>query len=286
MTAPNSQQSASPAFIGSVAIVPLLDAPVLMNPRHFLPRHADRFYEEFGHQADDRGLFTMSVTCYLVRSAGRTILVDTGLGPRRRPGFPPGHLDEALRTVGVAPADIDLVVHTHLHIDHVGWNTVDGAGGAPQLFFSNAEFVIQQAEWDYWMADERLHAPGNEHLRECVEPLRHSGRVRFVDGETALDEHLVFVPTPGHTPGHVAIGIVDGAERGIIIGDASHHPAQLIHPDWSPAFDIDPEQSAETREALFERAIRERLTWFAGHWPHPGVGRLVRRDGRRIFEPA
>ena len=142
--------------IGSVTIAPLLDAPVLMNPRHFLPQHADRFYDEFGTEADERGLFTMSITCYLVRSAGWTLLIDTGLGPRRRPGFPVGRLDEALRGAGVDPGDIDLVVHTHLHIDHVGWNTVDLDGGRREVFFPKAEFVIQQTEWDYWMAPERL----------------------------------------------------------------------------------------------------------------------------------
>lgn len=271
--------------IGSVTIAPLLDAPVLMNPRHFLPNHADAFYAEFGHEADERGLFGMAITCYLVRSAGKTILIDTGLGPRRRPGFPPGHLDEALDGAGVSPEDINLVVHTHLHVDHVGWNTVDSAHGEPRVFFPNAEFVIQRAEWDFWMTPELLAAPGNDHLRECVEPLRHSGRIRFVEDEMALDEHLVFVPTPGHTPGHVAIGIVDGVERGIIIGDASHHPVQLIHPDWSPTFDVDPVQSAATRAALFERAASEGLTWLAGHWPHPGIGQLVRRDGGIVFEP-
>jgi glyoxylase-like metal-dependent hydrolase (beta-lactamase superfamily II) len=271
--------------IGSVIIAPLLDAPVLMDPRRFLPAHADRFQAEFGHEADDRGLFTMAITCYLVRSARQTVLIDTGLGPRRRAGFPPGKLDQALDAAGLRPGDIDLVVHTHLHIDHVGWNTVEGPGGEPEVFFPNARFVIQQAEWDYWMRPERLSEPGNEHLRECVEPLRHSGRIRFVEDEAALDEHLVFVPTPGHTPGHVAIGIVDGPDRGIIAGDVSHHPAQLIHPDWSPQFDVDPQQSAATRDRLFERVIQEGSLWLAGHWPHPGIGRLVRRDGRRAFEP-
>ncbi|WP_322796116.1 MBL fold metallo-hydrolase [Tepidiforma sp.] len=271
--------------LGSVEIQPLLDAPVLMDPHRFMPQHASRILEEFGHQADARGLFTMAVTCYLVRSAGKTILIDTGLGSRRRPGFPVGRLDGALADAGVAPGDIDLVVHTHLHIDHVGWNTVDRQGGAREVFFPRAEFVIQRAEWDYWMQPERMHEPGNEHLVECVEPLRHTGRIRFVEGEDAIDEHLVFVPTPGHTPGHVAIGIVDGPERGIIIGDASHHPMQLLHPDWSPAFDVDPVLSAKTRDALFDRVIAEGRTLLAGHWPFPGIGRLVRRDGVRVFEP-
>ncbi len=274
-----------PVNIGSVSILPLLDAPVLMDPRHFLPAVAGEFMQEFGHEADERGLFRMSITCYLVRSAGRTVLIDTGIGPRRRPGFPVGGLASALDAAGLKPADIDLVVHTHLHIDHVGWNTVPGGDGSPSVYFPRAEFVVQEAEWEYWMAPQRLAVPENSHLRECVAPLAAEGRVRFVTDETPLDEHLVFVPTPGHTPGHVAIGIVDGPERGLIIGDASHHPAQLIHPDWSPAFDVDPVLAAQTRDALFERACTEGLTWVAGHWPYPGIGRLTRREGRRVYEP-
>lgn len=281
----SAAQPSRPLTIGSVSILPLLDAPVLMDPRHFLPAVADQFMAEFGHEADERGLFRMAITCYLVRSSGQNILVDTGIGPRRRPGFPIGRLGEALDAAGLAPSDIDLVVHTHLHIDHVGWNTAPAADGSEHVFFPRAEFVIQQAEWEYWMDPERMNEPANAHLRECVAPLGAEGRVRLVRDETALDEHLTYVPTPGHTPGHVAIGVVDGTERGLIVGDASHHPVQLIHPDWSPAFDVDPVLSAHTRDALFERACAEGLAWVAGHWPYPGIGRIVRRDGRRIFEP-
>lgn len=272
------------ARIGNVEVTAIIDTPVLMNPRTFLPGHGDQFLEEFGHLADSRGLFPMAITCYLVRSTGKTILIDSGLGNRKRPGFPTGHLDESLREAGVGPAEIDIVLNTHLHIDHVGWNTVDGEDGTREVFFPNARFVFQQQEWDYWMQPHFLEQPANAHLVECVLPLRDGGRVELVTHEKAIDEHLTFVPTPGHTPGHVAIGIMSAGERGVITGDASHHPVQLIHPDWSPAADTDPVQSAKTRDALFDRAIAERLVWIAGHWEYPGMGRLVRLDGKRIFQ--
>jgi len=270
--------------IGSVQVTPLLDAPMLMNPRYFLPEHADELAAMYPADLDERGLLPMAVTCYLVRSAGKNVLVDTGLGPRKRPGFPPGKLDAAMHAIGIAPVDIDVVIHTHLHIDHVGWNTFDAEDGTRQVFFPNARFVIQQAEWDYWMQPERMSAPGSAHLVECVEPLRNTGRITFTSGEDSFDEHLVFISTPGHTPGHIAIGIASQGERGVICGDASHHPAQLTHPDWSPSADTDPVQSAKSRDRLFDLVADEQRTWMAGHWPHPGIGRIVRLDGRRVFQ--
>ncbi len=272
------------ATVGNVEVTALLDAHLVMDPRQFLPAHAEAFVAEYGHLADARGLLPMAVTCYLLRSGGKNILVDTGLGPRKRPGFPGGNLDVAFRDAGLSPADIDVVVHTHLHIDHVGWNTFDHEDGTREVFFPNARFFIQQVEWDYWMTPKQIGHPANAHLAECVEPLRNSGRITFVDGEQAIDENLTCVSTPGHTPGHVAIGIASAGERAVIVGDASHHPAQLLHPDWSPPFDIDPVQSAKSRDHLFDMAIDEQRLWIAGHWEHPGLGRLVRLDGKRVFQ--
>lgn len=270
--------------IGNVEVMPILDAPILMDPRMFMPEHAEQFLSEYRDQADERGLFGMAITCFLVRSAGKTLLVDTGLGGRQRPGFPRGRLDQALAEADVAPADIDTVLNTHLHIDHVGWNTIDAPDGSREVFFPRARFVFQRKEWDFWMTPERMAEPGNVHLVECVEPLKDTGRIDFFEGEAAFDENLTFIATPGHTPGHVAIGIYSSGERAIIIGDASHHPVQMDHPDWSPAFDIDPVQSAKTRDALFDQAAADGRTWFAGHWPFPGIGRIVRLDGKRVFQ--
>lgn len=270
--------------VGDVEILPLLDTGILMNPRIFLAAHCDEFLAEWSAEVDDRGLLPMAVTCYLVRSAGKNILIDSGLGGRRRPGFPRGHLDDTLQQAGIAPDDIDIVLNTHMHIDHVGWNTVANEDGSSRVFFPNAKFIFQQAEWDYWMQPDRLESPSNLHLVECVLPLKDTGRVELVDTDYAVDEHLTFLATPGHTPGHVSIGVMSGGERAVVVGDASHHPVQLMHPDWSPSYDEDPELAGRTRDALFDRVIDENRTWIAGHWDHPGVGRIVRLEGKRVFQ--
>ncbi len=269
--------------VGSVEITALLDAPFLQNPKVIAPEHSEEMAEEFRDTLDERGLAMGAVTCYLVQSGGQLILVDTGIGPRKRPGFPSGRLDEALREAGVRPDEIDAVVHTHLHIDHVGWNTFEAAEGRSELFFPNATFVIQQAEWDYWMTPEMLAEPRNVALRECVEPLRHSGRLRFTTGEDSFGERLVFISAPGHTPGHVAVGIADGSERAIIVGDASHHPVHVTHPDWVTPLDWDPAMAGSSRDRLFNLAADEHRLVLAGHWRHPGWGYIVRLNGKRTF---
>jgi glyoxylase-like metal-dependent hydrolase (beta-lactamase superfamily II) len=151
------------------------------------------------------------------------------------------------------------------------------------VFFPKARFIVQQREYDFWMQPQFTSEASNAHLVECVVPLAEQGRIDLVSGEQPVDEHITFIATPGHTPGHVAIGIASAGERAVIIGDASHHPAQLDHPDWSPAFDTDPVQSAKTRDRLFDDAAADGRTWIAGHWQYPGMGRIVRLDGKRTF---
>jgi glyoxylase-like metal-dependent hydrolase (beta-lactamase superfamily II) len=274
--------SMSVVRVGGVEVLPLVDTFLLGDPRIFMPEHAEAFLRGYPELFDERGLLRMTITCFVVRSAGRTWLIDTGVGPRRRPGFPVGKLDQALREAGLTPEDIDGVIHTHLHIDHVGWNTVEGPDGAPVPYFPRAEHRVQRAEWEFWMQSEHLEGGEHPHLAECVAPIAE--RVRLHEGEEAIDAHLVFVPAPGHTPGHVAIGIASQGERAIIVGDASHHPVQLDHPDWSPVFDADPELAAKTRQRLFDEAAEDGRLWMAGHWPNSGVGRILRVEGRRVFQ--
>ncbi|MFN0093298.1 MAG: MBL fold metallo-hydrolase [Dehalococcoidia bacterium] len=276
---------ATPIRVGNVEILPLLDCKLLMNPRHFFPDYAEQFLSEYAHLiTDPRGLFEVAITCYLLRSEGKNVLVDTGLGNRRRQGFPPGHLDDALRDAGVEPGEIDLIVNTHLHIDHTGWNTVDDEAGNPRFFFPKARWLVQRVEWEYWTQPRFIEDPSHPHLRPTVLPLESSGRLDFAYSEQAIDANLTFVPAAGHTPGHVGIGIYSAGERAIIVGDASHHPVQLDHPDWSPGVDADPMMSTRSRERLFNEAVASGSLFLAGHWPHPGSGRIVRLEGKRVFQ--
>jgi glyoxylase-like metal-dependent hydrolase (beta-lactamase superfamily II) len=269
--------------VGNVEVLALQDAAAKMNPTWLFPQVADQLIAEWGHLRDERGLLPMSITTYLLRSAGKTILIDTGVGPRRRTALPRGKLDSALESAGISPDEIDTVINTHLHVDHVGWNTVDNEDGTRRIFFPRARWYVQRREIDYWMTPKHLTSD-NAHLRECVEPVVAAGLYSTVDGEQAFDENLTLIPSPGHTPGHMSIGISSAGERAIIVGDASHHPVHLDHPDWSPQVDTDPAQSARTRDRLIEDAIADGRTWLAGHWPYPGMGRLVRLEGKRVFQ--
>lgn len=271
------------ATIGSVRITALLDAPFLQNPAFLTPEHAQEMAAEYKATLDERGLCLGAVTCYLVQTAQGLAIIDTGIGPRPRRGFPTGRLDVALREAGVAPGDIDLVIHTHLHSDHVGWNTYDDADGEPAIYFANARFAIQQREWDHWMTPQMLAEPSGGILRECIVPVRDAGRVDLVHPDDRLLGLIKFLPTPGHTPGHVAIDIADGGERAVIIGDASHHPFQVAHPDWESPIDWDRGMAVDSRDALYDLAEREQLLIIGGHWEHPGWGRIGRDGLHRVY---
>lgn len=266
--------------IGNVEVLPLADAGFGVPAEFLLPAHAAELTANHSESLVD-GLVPLSVTTFLVRSGSRTYLVDTGVGGVQRENLPLGALDAQLREAGVAPSEIDVVIHTHLHGDHTGWNLLPDANGEWQFYFSKAVHYIQQKEWDYWMAPERLAATLK--TRELVAPLAGGGRVRFQQSEGPIDEILVYIPTPGHTPGHVSIGIASAGERAVITGDVSHFTAQVEHPDWSPVFDIDPGLAAETRAKLMDACERDARTWFAGHYPYPGAGQILRVEGKRIF---
>lgn len=273
------------AKIGSVEITALLDAPFLQSLAYLSPEHADELEIEYRDSLDERGLCTGAVTCYLVRTSEGLALIDSGIGPRKRRGFPTGGLDAALDKAGVSPADINLVIHTHLHIDHVGWNTHPTPQNDAAIFFPNARFVIQRKEWDHWMTPAMLDDPDNAVLRECIVPVREADQVQLVDEDAKLLGAIGFIPAPGHTPGHVAIDINDGGQRAMIIGDSCHHPFQVTHSQWASPMDSDPDLASRTRDALYDLAADDHRLVIGGHWEHPGWGRIVRVDGRREYRP-
>lgn len=271
--------------VGSAEVTALLDAPFLQDLGFLSPDHADELKTEYRDSLDERGLCTGAVTCYLIRTSDGLALIDSGIGPRKRKGFPAGRLDKALDEAGVRPADIDLVIHTHLHIDHVGWNTYPDANGDAEIFFPNARFVIQRDEWDYWMEPERLNDPQNLALRECVAPVRDADRLLLTDSDARFFGVIGFIATPGHTPGHVAVDIGDGAERALIIGDSCHHPFQVTYSSWPSPMDLDPELAIRNRGKLYDLAADDQRMVMGGHWEHPGWGRVARVGGRREYHP-
>src|SRR5262249_14140127 len=217
---------------------------------------------------------------YLIRSGGRTILVDTGLGPKpaNAPDVPWGLLLRDFQDNGVRPDEVDMVVMTHLHRDHAGWHLTAG-GGKYVPTFPKASYWMSAVDW------ETCHRPDVQPERfpnapTCVWPLEQLGLVELMRGEHHITGELTAVPTPGHTPGHCSILITSQGQRALVLGDAAHNPVQVEETDWVSRADMDPDLTRQTRRALMERLEREQIIVAAGHFEAPGFGRIVRLEGK------
>ncbi|HEU5320966.1 MAG TPA: MBL fold metallo-hydrolase [Methylomirabilota bacterium] len=269
--------------VGGVEIVALSDGMLEFDLCNFFPSIPSDDWQ--GHEAHltDGHKVRFNLGSYLIRSDGRTVLVDTGLGPRPTdtPDVPWGRLLRDFQDNGVRPEEVDMVVLTHLHRDHVGWNLLaEGQRWVPT--FPNARYWMSARDW------EACHQPDVQPARfpnapTCVWPLAELGLVELMHGEHGLTPSLTAVPTPGHTPGHVSILVTSRGERALVLGDAAHSPVQLQEPDWVSRADMDPELTRRTRRALLERLEREEILVAAGHFAAPGFGRVVRLEGRRYW---
>jgi glyoxylase-like metal-dependent hydrolase (beta-lactamase superfamily II) len=195
--------------------------------------------------------------CVLVRDGANTLLIDTGIGPLPRAFVPESEarLLEELARHDVAPDDVDLVVHTHLHVDHVGW---DGA-------FSNARYIVHEQDWDFFMGDESLAE--RPHLREKVLPLTN---VERVSGEAEVAPGVRLLPSPGHTPGHMCVRI--GST--LVLGDVVVHEAQVADPDVVYVSDHDTALAAATRRRILGELADQGTEAIVSHFP--GKGRFER----------
>jgi|FLYL01.1.fsa_nt_gi glyoxylase-like metal-dependent hydrolase (beta-lactamase superfamily II) len=230
------------------------------------------------------GMLRVTWGCFLLTDGSRTVLVDTGMGPLAAslPGdrqAVAGQLPQALAMIGVRPDDVQVVVHTHLHVDHCGGNLTPN--GSP--LFPNAEFRVHRTELDFWLHESTV--PAAPAVQGVMQPLIDAGQVEPVDGETDVAPGVRLVETPGHTPGHVSVVVTSQGTRTFIAGDVSHHPNQIPHPDWVSVFDLDPAQALRTRERVFEQVTGTGTVFAAGHYPPPGIGYIEMDDRKRIFVP-
>lgn len=271
--------------VGNATLVALQDSWTQMPVSAFFSAVEEGEWEPYLELLDAERSFTLNFGAWLIRSEGRNILLDTGLGGRPMPyALPePPALPEVLRASGVTPEEIDTVVLSHLHADHTGWNTVDGDEGTIPLF-PNARHIVQQTEWDYWTADDDRREAAN--YDAVLAPLEAAGLLDLVEGEQDVTSEVVTIPTPGHTPGHVSIVVASGGERAYLIADAAHHRVQISEPTWSASADVDAEQASRTRAELFARIEQEGALLASGHFPFPGFGRVVTSDGQPVFEPS
>ena len=261
----------------ALTMIPALTPAILDENRHWL-------------EPDSLGpgdFFHLTFQSYVVRTPHHVILVDSCLGndkPRTQPQWnmkTDGTFMRELAGVGLAVDDIDYVMCTHLHVDHVGWNTrlVDGRW-VPT--FPNARYVFSQRE--YVATQERHAAEGGYPVYvDSVLPIVEAGRAELVADDYQLGDHLRMLPTPGHTKGHVAFCFGRNRDDAVMTGDLIHVPLQLRYPEFSFANDKDPVQSAATRRSFLERYCDSPTLCCTAHFPSPSTGHIKRwNDGFRL----
>jgi glyoxylase-like metal-dependent hydrolase (beta-lactamase superfamily II) len=280
--------------IGSVEITPVIELEITGSTRFILPQ-ASR--EEVltiewlqPHFADPEGRLKMAVQSFLVKTPTHRIIVDTGLGnDKRGRGVPRWNnlqsdfLDD-IASKGFAADAIDTVICTHLHVDHVGWNTrLVSDRWVPT--FPNARYIWSRKEYEHWHAhrhDEHVTA----HYEDSIEPIVDAGLADLVESDHRFSDEIRFVPSAGHSPAHMSVAIESRSQSAILLGDVFHHPCQITHLDWASAVDVDPVQSTETRGLMCERLAGTKALAIGGHFTGPGAGYIVRDGDAFRLEPA
>jgi glyoxylase-like metal-dependent hydrolase (beta-lactamase superfamily II) len=255
----------------TVARIEEMHGPVGMTPEQFFPDSPAQAWQDnrdwlVPQHLDGRDdIVQVAMQTWALRSAGQTILIDTGVGnDKPRPAVAGwDHLSlgylENLAAAGIKPQDVDLVVNTHLHVDHVGWNTrlVDGAW-IPT--FPNATYLMPRADFEHWNPANNPNIAGgvNENVFEdSVLPVHTAGQVQLWEGEHVIDENLRLLAAPGHTPGSSVVVLNSSGEKALFAGDLMHTPLQVTRPEMHSCFCEDPATAQATR--------RDLLGWAADH---------------------
>ncbi|MBT6275180.1 MAG: MBL fold metallo-hydrolase [Chromatiales bacterium] len=235
------------------------------------------------HYFPDTGHIVLSMHSWLVRTDKHTVLIDAcvGNGKDRMPRAHWHNLDtpylQRLADAGVAPEEIDFVMCTHMHGDHVGWNTVQKDGRWVPTF-PNARYIFGAIEYDYWLNNPDPSPIRRNAFNDSVLPVVESGQAVMVDDGYELDDALSVVLAPGHTPGNATIRLKDGDDVAMFAGDAIHHPIQIWRPDWSTSACTDPVQSRASRFRLLETCCEHNALLVPAHFAPPHAGH-VREEG-------
>ncbi|HZT87750.1 MAG TPA: MBL fold metallo-hydrolase [Stellaceae bacterium] len=272
--------------IGDVTVTKIVELEVTGGSRFILPQAT---YEQIlpiawlrPHFADERGRLKMSIHALVVDTPERRIVVDTCLGNdkqnRRIPTWNnlQGPFLADLAAAGYPRESIDAVLCTHLHVDHVGWNTmlVDGKW-LPT--FPRARYLMGRVEFEHWRG-QREREDMAAVFADSVKPVYDAGLADLVETDHRLGAEISLVPTIGHTPGHVSVRIASKGEEALITGDFMHHPCQIAHPEWSSTADSDPAEAQRTRERMLSELSRRPVLVIGTHFAGATAGHIV-RDG-------
>jgi len=283
--------------VGNATVTPVVESDAALPAAGFFPMSTPEAlarHEEWlapwalGPEATIR----ISIQALCVRSEGQRIVVDTCVGQRPLPEMyaamsNDGTFLNALSEAGFAAESVDVVICTHLHFDHVGWNT-RWEDGRWVPTFPNARYVLARAEYEHWRDATPEARAGASAITfdDAVAPLFDFGVVDLVDVDHRVTGEVSLVPTPGHSPGHVSVRIRSAGAEAIITGDCVHSPVQLAEPEWGIVVDSDPQQSCATRTALVAECIDRDVLVIGTHFPPPTAGHVVSGpDGSPRFRP-
>ncbi|MGW6457440.1 MBL fold metallo-hydrolase [Streptomyces sp. NPDC055078] len=281
--------------LGKVQVTRVVEykGPVGMTSREFFPESPPELWAENRSWLSpdfwnpETGIVPIALQTWVLRSEGRTILIDTGAGNDK---FRPyskvwQYLDTGflrrLSRAGVRPRDVDIVVNTHLHNDHVGWNTrLEGREWVPT--FPNATYLIPRAEFEFWNPENPVRAKDPKAAQnvweDSVQPVREAGLVKLWDGAHTIDSALTLDLAPGHTPGSSVVRLQSGTDRALFVGDLLHTPLQLEHPGFNSCFEEDERQARTSRRRTLEWAADRGALVLPAHLPGHGAAEIV-RDG-------
>jgi glyoxylase-like metal-dependent hydrolase (beta-lactamase superfamily II) len=249
-----------------------------------LPDATPQYVQQFGwlrpHFATPEGKMIISFQCFVLRSKGRSVMIDTCIGADRQREFPvftnmQTTFLEDLATAGFPHESITDVLCTHLHFDHVGWNTRK-VNGKWVPTFPQARYFFGREEWQHW---QHLRATNGyhdmEHLNDAIDPVLEAGLAEFVDPDFRLNDEVSLIPTPGHTPGHVSVLIQSRGQSAVITGDLMHNPIQIAVPAVEARFDMDKAHGARTRCEFVERFNNTDTLVIGSHFSDPSAGHIV-----------
>jgi glyoxylase-like metal-dependent hydrolase (beta-lactamase superfamily II) len=272
--------------VGDVDVVRIVEInahqdPFTMLSPDFTPEIAKRHGWLVPNFATPEGVMKISFQCFVVRSGRERIMIDTCIGNEREREFAVfsdrhGSFIEDLKAAGYPRETITQVMCTHLHSDHVGWNTMKVDGRFVPTF-PNARYLFGKKEYAHWQQMKK-HGSHHDlrHFEDSVVPIAEAGLAEFIEPTMPLTDEVSLFPTHGHTPGHVSVMIRSRGQQAVITGDAMHHPIQLAEPDYRNNFDMDPEQALRTRKELFERLADKDILVIGTHFCDPTSGYIVR----------
>ena len=277
--------------IGDVKITRIIESEGAWPGTWLLPDATNERIQEESQRDDWLSVFTeggklrMSIHALVLESKGKKIVVDTCIGNdkiRSNPNWSKLQLPflDDLKKAGYSREQIDHVVCTHLHVDHVGWNTMMKDGKWVPTF-DNAQYVIGGTEWDYWSTFDGKEQ--RDPVEDSVRPIVDMGKAKLVESTHRLTDEVWLEPTPGHTPGHHSVRISSKGQEAVITGDLMHHAVQCKYPEWDDGFDSDLPQAKKTRRAFCEKYADKNVLVFGTHFATPSCGRIVSKGNAFAF---